>query len=140
MNIAIIPARGGSKRIPRKNIKNFCGAPIIDWVIKAALASKYIDLVIVSTDDNEIANIAIESGAQVPFMRPSYLADDHTVLNKVIIHALNEVSRNYNDINYVCSILPTASLIRPNDIDEAFEMLGASKRHDFISDSKGNKN
>ena len=131
MNIAIIPARGGSKRIPRKNIKNFCGAPIIDWAIKAALASKYIDLVIVSTDDNEIANVAIESGAQVPFIRPSYLSDDNTVLNKVIIHALNEVGKVY-DVNYVCTILPTAALIRPKDIDEAFKMLSVSQRHDFL--------
>jgi pseudaminic acid cytidylyltransferase len=78
MNIAIIPARGGSKRIPRKNIKLFCGKPMIVWSIETAKQSGVFDAVWVSTDDQEIADIATDYGAVVPFIRPSNLADDHT--------------------------------------------------------------
>ncbi|WP_442886718.1 cytidylyltransferase domain-containing protein, partial [Arsukibacterium sp.] len=78
MNIAIIPARGGSKRIPRKNIKDFCGQPMLAYPIRAALESGVVDKVVVSTDDHEIADIARQHGAEVPFMRDSQLADDHT--------------------------------------------------------------
>ena len=78
MNIAIIPARGGSKRIPRKNIKLFCGKPMIAWSIEAALNSECFEQVIVSTDDEEIASIARNYGADVPFVRPKNLADDQT--------------------------------------------------------------
>ena len=77
MNLAVIPARGGSKRIPRKNIKPFCGKPMIAWSIEAALASGCFDRVIVSTDDEEIAAVAREYGAEVPFMRSAELADDY---------------------------------------------------------------
>ncbi|CAM5204012.1 8-amino-3,8-dideoxy-manno-octulosonate cytidylyltransferase [Alishewanella longhuensis] len=78
MNIAIIPARGGSKRIPRKNIKDFCGQPMLAYPIKAALESGVVDKVVVSTDDHEIADIARQYGAEVPFMREPQLADDYT--------------------------------------------------------------
>ena len=88
MNIAIIPARGGSKRIPRKNIKLFCGKPMIAWPIEAALNSKCFEQVIVSTEDEEIASIARIYGADVPFVRPKNLADDHTGTNPVIGHAI----------------------------------------------------
>jgi len=88
MNIALIPARGGSKRIPRKNIKNFLNKPIIGWSIELALKSGCFDKVIVSTDDKEIAEIAKHYGAEVPFMRSEELSDDHTVLSSVISDAL----------------------------------------------------
>ena len=85
--IAIIPARGGSKRIPRKNIKEFYGKPLIAYSIQAALESKLFDKVIVSTDDEEIANIAKKYGAEVPFMRPKELSDDFTGTGEVVKHA-----------------------------------------------------
>ena len=89
MNIAVIPARGGSRRIPRKNIKNFCGKPMIAHAIDNALRSKHIQRVVVSTDDEEIAAIAIEYGADVPFMRPAALADDYTGTVPVVRHAIS---------------------------------------------------
>lgn len=87
-NVVIIPARGGSKRIPRKNIKPFAGKPMIAWSIEAALASGCFDRVIVSTDDEEIATVAREWGAEVPFRRPPELSDDHTGTIPVIAHAI----------------------------------------------------
>ncbi|MEC7080628.1 MAG: pseudaminic acid cytidylyltransferase, partial [Pseudomonadota bacterium] len=78
MNVAIIPARGGSKRIPKKNIKPFCGKPMVAHAIENALASPYVDKVVVSTDDESIADVARDYGAEVPFMRPAELADDYT--------------------------------------------------------------
>ena len=99
MNVAVIPARGGSKRIPRKNIRPFCGRPIIAYSIKAARQSNLFDRVLVSTDDLEIAEIAKEYGAEVPFTRPAELADDFTRTDEVFIHALNYLknkSENYN--------------------------------------------
>src|SRR3990167_2516990 len=88
MRLAVIPARGGSKRIPRKNIKSFCGKPMIAWSIEAALQSGCFDHVVVSTDDAEIAEVARQCGAQVPFMRPTTLSDDHTGTIPVIRHAI----------------------------------------------------
>ena len=88
MNIAIIPARGGSKRIPKKNIKDFCGKPVIVWSIEAAIRSDCFDHVIVSTDDKEIANIALEYGAEVPFVRPESLSDDYIGTDSVVAHAV----------------------------------------------------
>ena len=87
MNIAIIPARGGSKRIPRKNIKEFCGKPMIAWSIEAAKKSGLFEQIIVSTDDEEIAEVAKQWGAQVPFMRPAELSNDHIGTTEVIAHA-----------------------------------------------------
>ena len=88
MNICVIPARGGSKRIPRKNINKFNGKPIIAYSIEAALASSCIDQVIVSTDDQEISEVAKEYGAQVPFIRPEKLSTDYIATNPVISHAV----------------------------------------------------
>jgi len=88
MKICVIPARGGSKRIPRKNIRNFCGKPIIAWSIEAAQASGCFDQIIVSTDDTEIAEVARKSGAEVPFRRPAKLADDFAGTTSVITHAV----------------------------------------------------
>ena len=87
--LAIIPARGGSKRLPRKNILDLDGKPLIAWTINSALKSKYIDRVVVSTDDEEIASISMKYGADVPFMRPSYIASDSVSSVEVIFHAVN---------------------------------------------------
>lgn len=124
-NIAIIPARGGSKRIPRKNIKPFAGQPMIGYAIKAALACEAIDRVIVTSDDDEIADIAREFGAEVPFRRPDELSDDITPTVPVIQHAI----RACGDLGYVfdnvCCIYPGVPFIRTSDIAEALELLTA---------------
>jgi pseudaminic acid cytidylyltransferase len=122
MNIAIIPARGGSKRIPRKNIKEFAGLPIISHSIKAALECGLFDKVIVSTDDEEIASVAQEFGADVPFMRPSNLSDDHTATIPVIAHAIQTLQNDYV-IDNVCCIYATAPFVRSSDLIDAYNAL-----------------
>ena len=102
MNVAIIPARGGSKRIPRKNIKVFHGKPLICWPIKAAIESNCFDQIVVSTDDKEIANIAKKAGATVPFIRPAELANDFSGSRDVITHAIKELDIQPNDL--VCCL------------------------------------
>lgn len=128
MNIAIIPARGGSKRIPRKNIKLFCGKPIIAYSIMAAQKTKLFDRIIISTDDHEIASIALEWGAEVPFMRPPNLADDYTTTLEVINHAINWLNKNDDFYDYACCIYPTAPFIRISDLKKGYELL---KNNDF---------
>lgn len=122
MNIAIIPARGGSKRIPRKNIKGFCGKPMIAYSIEAALQSKLFDRVIVSTDDKEIANIAKEYGAEVPFIRPKELSDDYTTTIPVIAHAITELQKE-GPIETACCIYATAPFIQVNYLQKAYKSL-----------------
>lgn len=117
MNIAIIPARGGSKRIPRKNIKDFCGQPMLAYPIKAALQSGVIDKVVVSTDDDEIAAVARHYGAEVPFVRSSTLADDHTGTSAVVRNAITQLQAlgwplSYCACLYATTPLLTASVIR----------------------------
>ena len=102
MNIAIIPARGGSKRIPRKNIKEFNGKPIIGYSIEKALESNLFKKVFISTDDKEIAEIAENFGAEVPFIRPKELSDDFVGINPVIKHALQNIE--IDNIKYACCI------------------------------------
>lgn len=123
MNIAVIPARGGSKRIPRKNIKLFAGKPMIAYAITAAQNTGLFDHVVVSTDDIEIAEVAQQWGAEVPFMRPSQLADDYTGTVPVIAHAIQALPPKYQDINYVCCIYPATPLIQDTDIKAALELL-----------------
>jgi pseudaminic acid cytidylyltransferase len=122
MNIAIIPARGGSKRIPRKNIKEFTGWPIIAHSIKAALECGLFDKIIVSTDDEEIAQVARSFGAEVPFMRPNELSDDHTATIPVIAHAIQTL-QNDTVIDNVCCIYATAPFIRSSDLLDAYNAL-----------------
>jgi N-acylneuraminate cytidylyltransferase len=122
-NIAIIPARGGSKRIPNKNIKNFCGKPIIAYAIETALKSGVFEHVIVSTDDKQIADIARQYGAQVPFMRPSSLADDYTGTTDVIEHAIQAWQTMGHDVDLVCCIYPTAPFLQKEYIVKAIEAL-----------------
>lgn len=125
--IAIIPARGGSKRIPRKNIKMFCGKPILAYSIEAALESELFDDVMVSTDDDEIANIAKQHGATIPFYRSSETANDFAILKDV----LNEVIANYRKqrifFDEVCCILPTAPFVEAEDIIISHSILEKEK-------------
>ncbi len=123
MNLAVIPARGGSKRIPRKNIKNFCGKPIIAWSIQAALDADCFDDIIVSTDDREIADVAIECGAKVPFMRCAELADDHTPTIPVIADAIRKYAEIYTMPDNVCCIYSTAPLIKAENINNGLLTL-----------------
>ncbi|MFG0462312.1 pseudaminic acid cytidylyltransferase [Pseudomonas sp. yb_1] len=123
MKLAVIPARGGSKRIPRKNIKLFCGKPMIAWSIEAALASGCFDKVIVSTDDQEIANVAREWGADVPFMRPAELADDYAGTLPVIKQAVQAMSRLGMDAEHVCCIYATAPFVSADALREGLRTL-----------------
>lgn len=126
MNIAIIPARGGSKRIPRKNIRDFCGKPMIAWTIEAAKASGCFEHIIVSTEDAEIAQVAKEWGAEVPFMRPMELADDHTGTGAVSLHALNWVIKHWHRPEVVCTLYATAPFLTPELIRQGLDMLNTS--------------
>lgn len=128
MLIALIPARGGSKRIPRKNLRSFCGKPLIAWSIDAALASSQFDKVIVSTDDEEIAQYAREKGALVPFFRPPELSDDHAITRDVVNHALTWLAENDKPANYCCVLYATAPFVTSNDLVNAFAQLKSSKR------------
>ena len=120
--IAIIPARGGSKRIPRKNIKDFFGKPLIAYSIEIALKSKLFDKVIVSTDDEEIAKIAVEYGAVVPFLRPKELSDDFIGTGAVINHALEYLKSVGEIYDFVCTIYSTAPFL-----DEKYLIIGFEK-------------
>ena len=102
MNICVIPARGGSKRIPRKNIREFNGKPIIAYSIEAALESNCFEQIIVSTDDNEVAEVAKTYGAKVPFIRPTELSNDYAGTIPVIKHAVEWLEENNNAIDNVC--------------------------------------
>ncbi len=123
MRLCVIPARGGSKRIPRKNIKAFCGKPMISYSIEAAKESGLFDKIVVSTDDAEIAEIAKSYGAVVPFMRPSELSDDHTATIPVIAHAIKASVNDINDVEAVCCIYATAPLVQAQYIQEAYKKL-----------------
>lgn len=123
MNIAVIPARGGSKRIPRKNIKSFAGKPMIAYAIQTALESGLFDRVIVTTDDDEIANVSKKYGAEVPFSRPIELADDHTPTVPVIAHAIEACEALGWDISAVCCIYACVPFIQSDDLRGAFALL-----------------
>jgi pseudaminic acid cytidylyltransferase len=122
--VAILPARGGSKRIPQKNIKDFLGKPIIAYSIETALKSDIFDKVIVSTDSDEIAEVAIQYGAEVPFIRPNEFSDDFTGTDEVIIHALKWLKANNGEnFNYVCCIYSTAPFIQIEYLKKGLELL-----------------
>ncbi|WP_368506775.1 pseudaminic acid cytidylyltransferase [Colwellia sp. 1_MG-2023] len=118
-----MPARGGSKRIPRKNIKDFCGKPIIAYSIEAALTSQCFDQVIVSTDDAEIAQIAREYGALTPFIRPDELSDDHCGTLEVINHAINWLKTAGTPAKYVCTLYGTSPFVKASSLKQAFKVL-----------------
>ena len=123
MSLCIIPARSGSKRIPNKNILNFCGKPIIAWSIETALASECFSNVVVSTDSPEIASIAASYGAEVPFIRPKNISDDHSTTEEVILHALDWFSSRSQRFKHIYCLYPTAPLARTNDLIQAQQLL-----------------
>jgi pseudaminic acid cytidylyltransferase len=126
MNIAIIPARGGSKRIPRKNIKLFHGKPMIAYSIEAAQKSGCFDKIIVSTDDQEIADVALQYGAEVPFLRPEKLSDDHATTMDVIQHAIGWCRKHEWSVNNACCIYATAPFILPEYIQQGLDALAVN--------------
>lgn len=126
MNVAIIPARGGSKRIPRKNIRPFHGKPIIAWSIEAAVTSGCFERVIVSTDDAEIAEVASEYGAGAPFLRPAAIADDFAPTAAVVKHALDWCADQGLNPDYGCCIYATAPFVEPEGIRCGLARLIAS--------------
>jgi N-acylneuraminate cytidylyltransferase len=123
VKIAVIPARGGSKRIPRKNIKEFCGKPMIAYSIEAALQSDCFDKVIVSTDDMEIAEIATKYGAEVPFVRPVELSDDYSGTIPVIRHAIEWFVQQGIDPQLVCCLYATAPFVTPEYLQQGLQQL-----------------
>jgi N-acylneuraminate cytidylyltransferase len=125
--IAIIPARGGSKRIPKKNIKSFFGKPLIAYSIQTAIDSKLFDKIIVSTDDENIASIAKSFGASIPFIRPKELSDDFSGTEAVINHALEFLKEQGEEFDFCCTIYATAPLLEKEFLIEGFEKLQNSK-------------
>lgn len=123
MKVAVIPARGGSKRIPRKNIKEFCGKPMIAYSIEAALQSGCFDKIIVSTDDSEIAQVAKSYGAEVPFIRPKELSNDYTGTIPVIRHAIEWLVEHGVDTNLVCCLYATAPFVTAEHLQQGLQQL-----------------
>lgn len=124
--LAVVPARGGSKRIPGKNIRAFHGVPLLARTVRTLLDSGLFGHVVVSTDDDEIATIAVDAGADVPFRRPADLADDHTPTTPVVAHAIREAAAHLDDDSpYVCVAYPAAVFVEPADLREAFARLRA---------------
>ncbi|WP_392344245.1 cytidylyltransferase domain-containing protein [Pseudoalteromonas prydzensis] len=128
--LAIIPARGGSKRLPRKNVLPINGKPLIEWSIDAAKASEYIDTVFISTDDKEIQSISFESGAYVPELRPAELATDTATTESMLLYTLEKYGKGYD---VVILLQPTSPLRTPNNIDEAIELFLTKKAFSVVS-------
>jgi len=132
-NIVIIPARGGSKRIPQKNIKPFLGKPIIAYSIETAKQSELFNEIIVSTDSDEIAEVATQYGAEVPFKRPAELADDFTGTDAVFLHALEWLNENDKAYDYACCLYPTAPAIKAQHLQKGWELLQEKQGTSTIS-------
>lgn len=130
-SIAIIPARGGSKRIPRKNIKNFCGHPVIFYSIDAAIKSSIFDEVMVSTDDEEIAQVAKGFGAKVPFTRSRQTSDDYATTSDVLKEVFGEYKSRGKNFDYACCIYPAAPFVTPEKIRKAMDLL-KNKNADIV--------
>jgi N-acylneuraminate cytidylyltransferase len=126
MKIAVIPARGGSKRIPRKNIRPFLGRPMISWSIKAALQAGCFDLIIVSTDDEEIAEVALADGAKVPFLRPLELSGDYAGTREVVVHAIDWAEAEGLQPAAVCCLYATAPFVQSADLVQGEEALNGA--------------
>ena len=122
-SICIITARGGSKRIPRKNIREFCGKPIIAYSIEAALESSLFDEVMVSTDDEEIADIATEYGAVVPFFRSAETSDDYATTADVVREVLNRYELEGKTFDVMCCLYPTAPFVTAEELVEAWRLI-----------------
>lgn len=127
--LALIPARGGSKGLPRKNILDMCGKPLLGWPIAAAKGSRYVDRVIVSTEDEEIADIARKQGADLPFMRPSELASDTVTSFMVVEHAIKFLAGTGDAYDYLLLLEPTSPLTESSDIDRAIEKLETNREY-----------
>lgn len=127
MNICVIPARGGSKRIPRKNIKDFCGKPMIAWSIEAARKSNCFAHVLVSTDDEEIAEISRQWGAEVPFLRPAELSGDYVATIPVIAHATQWSNCNLGSTQNVCCLYATAPFVQSEDLQSGLRIIQESQ-------------
>jgi len=125
-SIAIIPARGGSKRLPRKNIKEFLGKPIIAYSIDTALQADVFDEIMVSTDDEEIAQVAIEYGAAVPFFRSKEMSSDMAMTAPVLIEVLNEYEKTNQKFAYTCCLYPCAPFVKPAQLRESMTLLKTS--------------
>jgi pseudaminic acid cytidylyltransferase len=126
VKIAVIPARGGSKRIPRKNIRLFCGKPIMAYSISAAQQTGLFDQIVVSTDDEEIASVARACGATTPFMRPRAIADDFTGTNAVVKHAIGWFNEQGHDVTHACCIYATAPLVQARFVQDGYDSLVSS--------------
>ena len=129
--VAIIPARGGSKRIKHKNIKLFCGKEIIAWSIEAAIESNCFDRIIVSTDNDDIATVAYNYGAEVPFKRPAEISDDFSTTSEVVAHSIQWLKDNEKKPDLVCCIYATAPFIKSSDITSGLDIL-IKKQCEFV--------
>lgn len=132
MNLCVIPARGGSKRIPRKNIREFGGRPMIAWSIDAAHTSGCFDRIVVSTDNAEIADVAQHWGADVPFIRPEKLSDDFVGTTPVVVHAVKWYQDHVQKCNMVCCLYATAPFVEPSDIKKGLELLEHASADRFV--------
>lgn len=138
--IAIIPARGGSKRIPRKNLRKLGGIPLLVRTITCLQKAQLFDLIVVSTEDPEIAELAVNSGAICPFLRPSDLADDHTPTASVVLHAIMEVEFLGHNVTDVCVAYPSLGLLTRNDFDEARNVIKNGKAQHVVTATRENSN
>lgn len=132
MNVAIIPARGGSKRILRKNLRDFCGQPILAYSINTALQSGLFEHVVVSTDDHEIAALALQLGAQVPFVRPVTLADDYASTLAVMQHAAQECRAFGSGLKNLCCLYATAPFVQADDLRAGLDLLDSDSEADSV--------
>ena len=139
MRVAIIPARIGSKRIPKKNIKSFYGKPMIAWPIQKAIKSNLFDKIIVSTDSDEIADISVKYGAEILFKRPQVLADDYTGTTEVISHATKKLLELGHTVSSICCIYATAAFMDDNDLKKGLELLNQKKYSYVLSVVEFNK-
>ncbi|OXM83050.1 cytidylyltransferase domain-containing protein [Paenibacillus rigui] len=130
--IVIVPARGGSKGLPGKNMLPLCGKPLVAWPIAAATSCKLVDKVIVSTDDKEIAACAAEHGAEIPFLRPTVLATDEASSNDVVLHALRFLEARGEAFDIIVLLEPTSPLTEARDLESALEML---ESHSALADA-----
>jgi pseudaminic acid cytidylyltransferase len=126
VNVCIIPARDGSKRIPKKNIREFCGKPMIAHSIEAAKTAGVFEHIIVTTDSDDIADVARQYGAEVPFARPPELADDHATTDEVIVHALRSLTSQGVDMEFACCLYATAPFAQPEYIKKGLSLLQVS--------------
>jgi len=131
-NILIIPARGGSKRIPRKNIKKFKGIPILERTIKKILELEYFEKIIVSTDDKEIASIASRAGAEIPFERPARISSNFASTREVILHAIDWYESKGEKFDNICCLYATSVLLKTKDLIKAIEVLSDSDESNYV--------